>query len=184
MNTLIGISSPAMQMGKDSVADWLCEAWGFKKLSMVDPLKKMLRELYKNCGVNEVLIWECLWGSKKEEPCPFYPEVTNRWMMQTLGTEWGRDQIGNDFWVSVMPEQIGVGQKIVFPDVRFIGEANMIKRRGGIMVQVIRPGVKIPEGAEHSSEGGLDDYEFDAIILNDTTLENLKDKVDTFVNIN
>lgn len=66
----------------------------------------------------------------------------------------------------------------IITDVRFPNEARAIKERGGIIVRVNRPFVRI-EGqgkqrvARHSSETALDNWEFDYIANNEGTLEEL-----------
>jgi hypothetical protein len=78
----------------------------------------------------------------------------------------------------------------IITDARFPNEADAVKDRGGIMIRVNRPcpecGVleghkmkphKIPPST-HPSETGLDDYQnFDYVIENDGTIEELIEKV-------
>lgn len=65
----------------------------------------------------------------------------------------------------------------VVDDVRFLNEAEAVRRHGGIMVRVVRPG--FDADAQHRSEGGLDAYEgFDHVIYNDGSLEELRHTVD------
>jgi hypothetical protein len=64
----------------------------------------------------------------------------------------------------------------VVDDVRFENEADLIKRMGGSMWKVVRPGVE--RASEHASEGGLDAWpHFDACIVNDGTLQQLTNAV-------
>lgn len=79
-------------------------------------------------------------------------------------------------------------------DIRFSNEAIALKERGGVIIRINRPRVGIEhmnDGSkrlaqnpieEHESETGLDDYkDFDFVIENDGTLEDLKEKVKTIV---
>lgn len=90
-----------------------------------------------------------------------------------------------------MQKDTEVTTEVVLPrwiitDVRFPNEAQAIKERGGIVIRVNRPAdnkittfMKL-QGIgliEHPSETALDDYEFDEVIINDGTLEDLKEKV-------
>jgi len=80
------------------------------------------------------------------------------------------------------PEKVKV---VVIPDVRFKNEIQHIRGAGGIMLRVIRPGAGL-EGsfALHQSEAemaDIPDAEFDIVIKNVGTLNDLKTSVDEFV---
>jgi hypothetical protein len=60
---------------------------------------------------------------------------------------------------------------VVVDDVRFPNEAQLIKSMGGQLWRIERPGLTDATG--HSSEGGLADWEFDRVIVNDGTVEDL-----------
>tara|TARA_R110002072_G_scaffold39942_7_gene113927 strand:- start:6370 stop:7080 length:711 start_codon:yes stop_codon:yes gene_type:complete len=70
----------------------------------------------------------------------------------------------------------------IVTDVRFPNEAKAIKEKGGILIRINRPqyldnGLVIRKD-EHPSETALDDYdEFDYVIENDGTVQDLIDKV-------
>ena len=98
-----------------------------------------------------------------------------RYAMQTLGTEWGRNIIGPDFWTQHGLRQglLAAYQKpgVVFSDVRFENEAKAIRDAGGWIVHIRRPGVSINSG--HSSEAGINVYGVDQCIVNDGSIEKL-----------
>ena len=62
--------------------------------------------------------------------------------------------------------------------VRFMNELNVIRTHGGLIVKIERPGF---DGANnHASETSLDEYHgWDRIIVNDGTLVEFKQKVET-----
>ena len=64
-------------------------------------------------------------------------------------------------------------------DTRFPNEADAIKERGGIVVRVDR-GLST---GDHPSETALDDYEFDYVIPNTGTIEELIEEVVKFVTL-
>ncbi len=70
----------------------------------------------------------------------------------------------------------------IITDVRFPNEAKAIKDRGGIMLRVNRQTEtdRFPRN-EHPSETALDDYKFDATIINNGTLEELEKSVGIFL---
>lgn len=75
--------------------------------------------------------------------------------------------------------------KWIITDVRFPNEADAIRERGGIIIRVNRKhGYNTPDGKwkempinYHESETALDNYDFDYVIENDTTIAELKEKV-------
>ena len=70
-------------------------------------------------------------GSLKETPCDLLCGKTPRQAMQLLGTEWGRDLISPDFWVSAWSAAVdraltGGAIGIVADDCRFLNEVAAI----------------------------------------------------------
>jgi hypothetical protein len=98
---IIGLGYEA-EVGKDTAADLLVAEFGFLKVSLADPMKRICREVF---GFTD----EQLWGlsEKRNEPdkrffmakvdgVPVY--LTPRKALQLLGTEWGR-ACYEDVWV-------------------------------------------------------------------------------------
>lgn len=164
--------------GKDSVADVLVEEFGFKRYAWADTLRLAAAAL------NPIVDWsdgnggEIRYNDVIEQvgynKAKFqYPEV--RVLLQRLGTEVGRQLIGDNVWVDATFRRIDreclPTDDIVITDTRFKNEAAIIAERGGYVVRVNRPGVG-PAG-DHPSEVDLDDYNFDAVIENNGTLDDL-----------
>jgi len=99
--------------------------------------------------------------------------------MQTLGTEWGRSCVHPNLWEMLAESQakglVDSGFSVIFDDVRFPNEAEMIHRLGGELWLVDRPGV-VYEG-EHASEGALADVLPDVVVHNSGSLEHLREVV-------
>ena len=103
-------------------------------------------------------------------------EMSPRLIMQTLGTEWGRQIIHPNIWVLSTFRQFNENSNWIITDVRFPNEANAIKDRGGVLIRVNRPTIKSDD--YHLSETALDDYEdFDYIITNES-LEDLQQNIE------
>jgi hypothetical protein len=121
----------------------------------------------------------------KEEPLPWLGGKSPRHLLQTLGTEWGRQTVSPDLWVTMTMRHIdhlarGLDDiAVVITDVRFANEAEAIRQRGGVIWEVRRPGASCLDAAAagHSSEGGLDESLVDAVIWNNSTLESLAHEV-------
>ena len=93
-----------------------------------------------------------------------------RQIMQWWGTEYRRSQ--NDaYWVSHAHQHMQWLSKsqhadlVVLSDVRFVNEANLVRRWGGQIWQIKRPGLGLAHGA-HASEVTGDHYAPDAVIVN------------------
>lgn len=171
--------------GKDSVADVLVEEYGFKRYAWADTLRLAAAALNPIVAVDPYgavihynhAIEEVGYNEAKFK----YPEV--RILLQRLGTEVGRELIGDNVWVDATLARIAREcdpfDDVVITDTRFKNEAAVVKERQySYVVRVNRPGVG-PAG-DHPSEVDLDDYPFDRVIDNDGTLDELAETVKTF----
>ncbi len=95
-----------------------------------------------------------------------------RRLLQRIGTEAGRNIIGENVWVDIATRKLeAIGGPVVITDCRFPNEVEAIRRRGGIIIRITRPGVGPVNG--HASETAIDHIEPDAEVLNDGTPEEL-----------
>lgn len=107
--------------------------------------------------------------------------ITGREFWQRYGTESHRDIFGFDFWVDqLLPldadwwAEFNHADVCVVADVRFENEVLRIKKLGGEVWKVNRPGV---EPDDHSSENLLPDAMMDWVVDNDSDLADLQAKV-------
>ena len=135
-----------MGSGKSYAADYLCREFGYTRVKFASPLKDMLRTL----GLTEAHIE----GELKSKPCELLCGKTPRWAMQTLGTEWGRDLIGNGLWGNIWQQRVEAllrqNLPVVVDDCRFKDEAERVRRMGGTVVLLLDLSQKPDE--THSSE--------------------------------
>lgn len=181
---IIGLTG-RKRSGKSTLAHLLMERHGFVELSFAARLKKMAvdvnplvhyidalsltetdRELLAN-GVEPgpVHLLDALGALGEERAKDLLPEV--RRFYQRLGTEGVRNNLGEDTWVEVVNRQIcgrytayaraGLPTpRIVLADVRFENEADLIRRWGGLVVEVRRPALDASTPADdHASEAGV-----------------------------
>ena len=161
---LIGVAGRA-RSGKDTVANFIVAAIGGYRYSFGDPIRAMLAPL----GVD---MSDPYWQARKEESIPALG-VSPRRMMQTLGTEWGRQLINPDLWLIMAHQRLlQNGPGMVVSDVRFDNEAAWIRKHGGRIIHVIRPDTKAVEA--HASEDGIEMQDTDARLFNSGTLEELQ----------
>jgi hypothetical protein len=88
---------------------------------------------------------------------------------------------GENFWVDYAMSQIPDGSKVVIADIRFPNEAEAIKKLGGKVFRLERPGVKAAN--DHISEHALNDYSFDGHINNDSDIEDLQKRAGSITNV-
>ncbi|MGP5518032.1 hypothetical protein ACTXNA_07290 [Psychrobacter celer] len=160
---LIGIAGKA-RSGKDTAASYLLNKLGgdWSTASFADPMKAMLNAIDVDTS-----------DEAKDLPSNQYG-VSTRHMLQTLGTEWGRDGIGSNFWVDVFARS-NAGQCVIVPDVRFENEAELIRKHGFLIHMEGRGGI---EGS-HISEQTLVVKPGDIVITNNGTLSELYARLDS-----
>lgn len=165
---IIGISGPA-RSGKDTVASFILAMTGGYRYGFADPIKAMLVPL----GID---MTDPYWQERKDSVIPALG-VSPRRLMQTLGTEWGRNIIHSRLWVILANARfLNTGHGMVIPDVRFNDEADWVRGQGGLIIHIRRKDAWIPE-SEHESEAGILQEPDDAYIENNGTLEDLQEKV-------
>ena len=97
----------------------------------------------------------------EDKRAPVYNGKSTRDLMRSLGTEWGREKVGQDIWVDLLMARIDQcdSHLAIIDDVRFPNEASAIRNRGGIVVELSRDG--IPYDGSHATEEGLDPSDID-----------------------
>ncbi len=111
------------------------------------------------------------WLARKEDVIPALGK-SPRQLMQTLGTEWGRDCIGNETWITLAKSKLLVlGSGMVIADCRFENEAAWIRSIGGRIIHVKRDAEPINP---HSSEVGITYAAGDGVIMNNGDVADLQ----------
>ena len=168
---LIGICGAAGS-GKSTVARLLVEEHQFMRKPFAYRLKSMLSALGVPAGILDGT------PEQKNEPCVALDGITPRHAMQTLGTEWGRDCMGKDFWVNLWLRDyktIPSTTRIVADDVRFHNEVAAIRSLGGVVVRVIRPNAEVVAASHASEQSGTLNVKF--TLINAGDLEDLRKDV-------
>ena len=176
---LIGLYSPLPMSGKSTAAAAL-EGIGYERLPFAGPLKRMVRSLLLDLGQSEDEVERAM-TTEKEEPCILLNSVTPRQLMQTLGTDWGRQMVAADLWARAWKGRaltaLGNGRSIVVDDLRFWNEAQAVADFGGVVVRVLRPDGASSSFSDHASEGGLEFWPFDHTIVNDGSIADLQQQI-------
>jgi hypothetical protein len=191
--TVVGLSGFA-QSGKTTAALYLEKKYGIRRKHIAEPLRAMLAVLLTANGMKADEITRYLEGDLKEQVIPCLG-VTSRYAQITIGTEWGRELISQDLWANTWERSIADGEWVMNDSVRFPNEAAAIRRRGGVVIMIKRPGTspakfkwgKIGEflfekfglmWGVHDSER-IDRIKPDFIIHNDSSVEQLFADLDT-----
>jgi hypothetical protein len=130
--------------GKDTIADYLQNIYGFKRDSFAATLKDAVaavfawdRELLEG-RTTESRAW-------REQVDPWWaerlnmPDLTPRYVLQVWGTEVARKSFHDDTWIASLENKLRkTSNDIVISDVRFPNEIAAIKRAGGIVIRVTR----------------------------------------------
>ena len=174
---LIGLIGSA-GAGKSTVANIIERDYGFSKIRFAGAIKSMIRALLFEAGIEHGRITEMIDGSLKETGCDELAGKSPRYCMQTLGTEWGRDFLSQNFWVDLtmhaVDNLLAASKSVVIDDARFPNEVKAIKEAGGRVFRVMRDMDPIPQ-AGHKSEGQI--LEFDACLLNTDSISNLENQI-------
>lgn len=161
MKKILALSGPKGS-GKSTIAKGLKNSNPLFKnaeiFSFADPLKTMARALLRE---------EAFLPEHKENPHYGLCGKTPRFLLQTLGTEWGRNLIGEGIWAEHMKTRILASQAplILIDDLRFENEALMLKSFPETLVaRVQRAGYAPKDG--HASEKGLPEPLIDITLPN------------------
>ena len=146
---LIGLAGVA-GAGKSTVAKMLCKEYGFIEISFAEPIKRMIDQLlgYKSKH----------WDDRAwKEACNPRFGRSPRQLMQSLGTEWGRNIVHPDIWIDSARLAINgtLGwqhKKFVISDVRFDNEAAWIRANGGVLWRIYSSSDGPIPDAVHPSE--------------------------------
>jgi len=172
---LIGLTGRA-SAGKSTVAKYLCEQHGFDELAFATPIKQALALILREFGTT---LEDFEDPARKVTPIDDITR-TPRELLQTLGTEWGRERVCEGLWVRILARRLArldYAPAMVISDVRFANEAQWIRDIGGQVWGIVRPRAsKVP--ATHQSEIGLVPELVDKWILNDTDVAALRARVD------
>lgn len=173
MTNLLGLHGVS-RSGKDTVAGILVELYGYEQKVLAAPLRAILLQInpmvvdINNDRVTDGyhlagLVDQFGWDKVKET----WPE-TVEWMIR-LGQA-GRDLIEEDIWLR--PVMKNLKARTVISDVRQPNEVAAIRKMGGQLWRIVRPGV-----SARGMDSLLDDQEFDAVIYNNGSLLDLEDAV-------
>lgn len=180
--------------GKGTVSDRLVDKHKFRKDSFAKSLKDAVSAMFNwdremlEGKTNESRAWretpDVFWSKR------FGKQVTPRWVLQYFGTEVMRQKMHDAIWIDSCMARYD-GKPTVIADTRFPNELKQIREQGGKIILVKRgqdpdwfvdyvEGNIEPKGV-HTSEYAWAHEEFDYVVENDGTKEELYAKIDQLV---
>lgn len=187
--------------GKDSIADYLVDRHDFQKESWAGSLKDAVSAVF---GWDRTLLEGKTQESRlwREEPDQWWSnrlgyKVTPRAILQEWGTDLCRKHFHDEVWVASLENRLKKSTKnVVISDSRFPNEIDAVRRIGGLIVRVKRG--PDPEWVNcykkdklefkwkygnniHPSEYSSVDCDYDYVIDNDSSINELYSKVSSLL---
>jgi hypothetical protein len=194
--------------GKDTIADYLVNFHEFKRISFAASLKDAVAQVF---GWDRELLEGRTKQARewREQVDPWWaerlnmPDLTPRWILQYWGTEVCRKNFHDGIWIASLENKLrNSTDDIVISDCRFPNEIKSIKDAGGIVIRVVRGpepewynlAIDCNNGSDaanleliklkiHASETAWVGTEFDAVIDNNQTIQDLFDQVKNLVQV-
>lgn len=179
------------RVGKDTVADYLCNNYGFIKYSFADPMKWACMEIFM---LNYAQLWE-----EEKDVIDTRLGITPRKLLQVFGTELFQFDLYNHIpelldkiplrtlWVQRFKwwYEDNKDKDVVISDGRFIHELEAIEKMDGLSVMIRRRKAELMNESSHASEKELEKMfrMVDFTIINDYDFSDLYEQVDDFMYI-
>lgn len=200
---IIGISG-FIGSGKDTIADYLVNVHGFRRESFAGTLKDIVSVVF---GWDRAMLEGRTKESRewREQPDPWWaerltcPHLTPRWVLQYWGTEVCRKNFHDDIWVASLENKLRNSKDdIVISDVRFPNEVKALRSQKATTIWVKRgelpswyedavatnrglSRVMLEQRMIHPSEWAWIGTDFDQVIENDSSYDDLYFKVKNLV---
>ncbi len=192
--------------GKDTIADYLVNYHGFRRESFANSLKDAVAHVFgwdrtmlegRTKQAREWREQRDEWWSNR-----LGMDITPRWILQYWGTEVCRKAFHDDIWIAALENKLRTSKDdIVISDCRFPNEIKSIRNAGGRVIRVVRgdepewyeDAVAVNKGNRHigwaiakdrmakykihASETAWVGTDFDAVLDNNGSIENLFDQV-------
>ena len=197
--------------GKDTVADYLVNLHHFRRESFANTLKDAVSAVFgwdrtmlegRTKQAREWREQQDNWWTNRLSMV-----ITPRWVLQNWGTEVCRNGFHDDIWIASLENKLrNSTDDVVISDCRFPNEIQAIKQAGGIVVRVVRgpepewydaavscnrgpngnstwalSGRKLEQLGVHASETAWVGTQFDVVLDNNSTLDDLYQQVKRLV---
>lgn len=161
--------------------DWIENPSRYEFIAFADPIKKMIKIMFPD------LPRKFLNGPSKYRAKPIPgafkdgKPLTIRQLLIDLGTKVGR-AANDNIWLNVFDKTYEKALKnndiIIVTDTRFRNEFDHLKNKGFIAIKIVRDDYTKILDISETSQDAINDSEYDFIIYNNGTLEELKVNID------
>ena len=176
-----------MRSGKDTIANYLSEKYGYQNVKIAETLKKMMGLLF---GISS----DQLEGDSKDVTDPHWG-ITPRSALQFFGTEVMQIEvqrllpdIGRTFWISSFVKNLHKTSPqsplYVISDMRFVHEYEyLIKHfhKDNVLVLKVKRNPASSTPQSHVSEMEFELIKEDVLIYNDDSIKSLQNKIDNLM---
>ena len=197
--------------GKDTIADYLVNLHHFRRESFASTLKDAVAQVFgwdrtmlegRTKQAREWREQQDNWWTNR-----LGIVITPRWVLQNWGTEVCRNGFHDDIWIASLENKLrNSTDDVVISDCRFPNEIQAIKQSGGRVVRVVRgpepewydaavsvnrgpngnstwalSGRKLEQLGVHASETAWVGTQFDVVLDNNGTLDDLYQQVKQLV---
>ena len=168
--------SGAPSSGKDESANYLVDAYGFKKCELKTPMHSIVKSLFNLDS--DLYFTDRKLKEKKIKKWGMSP----REMLQHVGYEM-KKIFGGEIWCKNLLDRVGKNDDIVIPDNRYGDENEFFKEHFEVIsIRLKRKGA---DGSKYGVKGHIAEkceFETDYTIENNTNnLEDLYQKIDTYM---
>lgn len=187
--------------GKDTIADYLVNIHEFRRDSFAATLKDAVAAVF---GWDRDMLEGRTKSSRewREQPDAWWSdrlgrEITPRWVLQYWGTEVCRQGFHDDIWIASLENKLRTTRDdVVISDCRFPNEIDAIRRAGGTVIRIqrgadpdwfagvrdhLQHGTARPPTLPHASEWSWAGTDFDRVIDNNGTLDQLYNHISDLV---
>jgi hypothetical protein len=163
--------------GKDTVAEIITKlsAVKFNIISFADKLKE-------SCAIEMGLPLEMFLTQEGKATLIPALGITCGELLQKKG-DGVRETVNKEYWIISRHSTLDTNKNYINSSVRYPNEGDAIRGKGGIVIRVngdpkgYRSQPNPTRDLNHPSETSMNDYNFDFVIENDGTLEELEEKV-------
>jgi hypothetical protein len=139
--------------GKDTIASFLCNEYGYANHKIADDLKSLVKLLFgfsdSQVETDTKDVVDPRWGISPRKALQFFGTEIMQYQVQHLLPD-----VGRNFWIQsfIKKNIIDTNKLIVISDMRFVHEYNHLKNHDVFVIRVERDDHELCEHDEHVSE--------------------------------
>lgn len=180
---IIGICG-RKRSGKDTIAQYLCQQYGYENQKISEDLKKMVQLLFgfsdEQVEDDTKDVNDTRWDISPREAMQFFGTHVMQKEIQHLLT---KKQIGRRFWIESFVTKHNLHdteKRIVISDIRFLHEYEVLKRYNAFIIRVDKDAMPFDQ-SDHESEKDYINIPTDAILKNNGNVIDLYNNIEDMI---